>query len=362
MRPAEDPPHGGNPGRPTMATVAKLAGVSVSTVSLVLSDRKNARIPERTRDKVRAAAAKLSYRPNRAARGLRLQRTNVMGMVTDVIASTPFGGATVAGATEEAWQRGYLLVVVNTSRDPDILGTAIETLIDYQVDSMMYAAEDTSHVAFPSVMSRLPSILVNCFTTGQSLPVVLPDDQRGGESATTLLLDEGHRRIAYLTGQRVSWATQQRFLGYRRALRRAGVPFDPNLVLEGNYRMDSGYELAKRLLRDTPLPTAIMTGNDRMAGGAYFALVEAGVRIPEDISVVGYDDQESFAADLRPALTTIRLPHYEMGRLAARHLLDVDTDAMPENTLVRCPLVIRDSVAAVPGSGGRVRGGGPRRE
>lgn len=334
-----------------MAGVARLAGVSQTTVSLVLNDREDSRIPEATRAKVRSAAAQLSYRPNRAARSLRTGRTDTMGLLTDVIATAPFGGATVAGASDEAWQRGCMVFVVNTSRDPQILQTAIEQLVDHQVDSLVYAAEGTSHIAFPTAMGRLPAILVNCYTSDDAVPIVLPDDEGGADSATSLLLDEGHRRIAYLTGMRASWATQRRLVGYRTALRRAGVAYDPALMLEGNYRIDSGYDLTRRLLRDTALPTAIMAGNDRMAGGVYLALAEAGVKVPADVSVMGYDDQESFAADLRPALTTVRLPYYEMGRFAARHLLDADTLTMAHQSMIRCPLVLRDSVAPPRGSG-----------
>ena len=186
----------------------------------------------------------------------------------------------------------------------------------------------------------MPTVLVNCFGADSEVPCILPAEAAGGRAATELVVAAGHRRVAYLGGHRKSWATVERVKGFRAALRRAGVKVADAAVLAGNFRSDSGYELTRQVLRRRHRPTALVCGNDLMAVGAYFALKEDGVRIPDDMSVVGYDDQEDVAPFLRPALTTIRLPYYEMGAMAAEALLD-DSTAIAARVDVTCPPVVR---------------------
>jgi LacI family transcriptional regulator len=175
---------------------------------------------------------------------------------------------------------------------------------------------------------------------------VLPDEVVGGQCATELLLAAGHRRIAFLTGVAEAWATRARLRGFRTAIEAAGLSADDQVVHAGNYRVDSGYELTRRLLSEPDLPTAIMCGNDRMAAGVYLALGEAGLRIPQDMSVVGYDDQVDLAPRLQPPLTTVRLPYYHMGRWAAQQVVTQAVANLPGRTYLPCPPVIRQSVAA----------------
>jgi LacI family transcriptional regulator len=188
-------------------------------------------------------------------------------------------------------------------------------------------------------------VLINCFAPGGTQHSILPNEAGGGRAAAELALTAGHRKLAFLTGMAGSWATRERLKGFRAALRAAGVATGEQAVLEGNYRADSGYELTRRLLATTPRPTAILCGNDLMALGAYLALGEAGLRIPEDISVVGYDDRADLAADLHPALSTIRLPYYEMGRHAAEAVFAGSGAQLPARTYIPCPAVPRASLA-----------------
>lgn len=326
-----------------MAEVARLAGVSPTTVSFVINDRPG--LPEATRQRVRDAIAALGYRPNRAARGLRTRRTHTLGFLTDEIAVTPFAGRTVTGAHDVAWKHQTLLLIANTTRDARVIGTAVDELLDRQVDGLVFAAVTTRQATLPPAAASVPAVLVNCFAPGNAFPCVLPDEEGGGRTAAALLLEAGHRRIAHLAGVKGAWATRQRLKGFRAALAGAGVPLDPRLVAFGTFRTDSGYALMRDLLREDDLPTAVFCGNDRMALGAYLAVKEAGLRIPEDISVVGYDDQEELAAEIHPALTTIRLPFYEMGHWAVEHLLAADVADLPPRTYLTCPPVLRDSVA-----------------
>jgi LacI family transcriptional regulator len=329
-----------------MADVGRLAGVSSSTVSFVLNENSGQTISNRTRKRVLEAVATLDYRPNRTARGLRTRRTATIGLVTDEIAAEPFAGAIILGAHEVVWAHGSLLLVVNTTRDGRTVREVIDELVDRPVDAILFAVMGARRMVLPDALKGVPSLLVNGYTAGNLMPAVLPDEVAGGRSAAQLLLAAGHRRIAYLTGRAESWATRARLRGFQAAIEDAGLNAGDQVIRAGNYRVDSGYELTRQLLTEPGLPTAIMCGNDRMAVGAYLALAEAGLRIPEDISVVGYDDQADLAARVNPPLSTVRLPHYQMARWAARQVVTGSVAGLPARTYLPCPPVTRKSVAA----------------
>jgi LacI family transcriptional regulator len=173
----------------------------------------------------------------------------------------------------------------------------------------------------------------------------VPGEVGGGHAATDLLIDAGHRRIGYVNGEASMEASRHRFRGYRQALATADLPFDPDLVREGNWQPLSGYEAARDLMRLKRPPTAIFCANDLMAVGCYEALHELGLRIPDDVAVMGYDDRE-IAQHLHPPLTTVLLPHFEMGSIAAEMLLDAASGSTgrPRQIKVECPIVRRGSV------------------
>ena len=335
------------PRRPTMADVGRLAGVTATTVSFVLNEDSGQTISDATRRRVLDAVAQLDYRPNKQARGLRTRRAGLIGFVTDEIASDPFAGAAILGAHEVAWSRGSMLMVVNTTRESKILRRVIDELVDQPVDAMIFGVVGTRRLRVPDALKGVPAVLLNCWAAGDIYPSVLPDEVAGGRDATRMVLEAGHRRIAYLAGPSAAWASRARLRGFREALVGAGVDPASTTVLEGDFRTGSGYELTRKLL-DQPAgrrPTAILCGNDRMAVGAYLALAEAGLRIPDDMSVVGYDDQNNLAADVHPALSTIRMPYYQMGRWAAEHLVDGAARDKPSGrTYLPCPPVVRGSV------------------
>jgi LacI family transcriptional regulator len=328
--------------RPTMVDVSRLAGVSPTTVSFVINNRTDAGISPETRRLVLEAVELLGYRPNRTAQGLRTRRTHTIGLVTYRVAVTPHGGRTISGAHDVAQKYGSLLLIVNSN--PRVVRSAVDDLLDRQVDGIVFAAEGTCRMTPPAAAQQVPIVLVNCFAPGSTVPCVLPDEARGGRQATKLLLAAGHRRIAHITGWPRAWATRERLKGYFAALTDAGVPRDDDLVLAGDFRTNSGYELTRTLLARSERPTAIFCGNDRMALGAYQAMAEAGLQVPEDISIVGYDDQEDLAAELRPPLTTLRLPYYEMGRWALEQIFTGTVGSLPPRTYLPCPVVRRGSV------------------
>ncbi len=332
--------------RATMADVGRLAGVSSSTVSFVLNENSGQTISRPTRQRVLDAVARLDYRPNRTARMLRTQRTATIGLVAEDIAIEPFAGATILGAHEVAWARGSLLLVVNATRDRRAVRDVIDELVDRPVDAIMFAAASTRRLTIPNALKGVPSLVVNGYPAGGLLPAVLPDEESGGRNATELLLAAGHRKIAYLTGRAQAWATRARLRGFRAALDGAGLSIDDQVVRAGNNQADSGYELTRQLLIEPDRPTAIMCGNDRMALGVYLALGEAGIRVPQDMSVVGYDDQVDVAARVHPPLSTVRVPHYQMGSWAARQVVSGSVAGLPGRTYLPCPPVTRQSVAA----------------
>jgi len=327
--------------------VARLAGVSPATVSFVLNRTVGQTISEETRLRVLDAVAELDYRPNRAAQGLSQGRSATIGFVSHDADFGEFAASAIKGAHEACIRQGSLLLLVNTGGSNAQAAQLIGELLDRQADALIFAAVGTRSVVVPEAAGRVPTVLVNCFVPHDPVPAILPDEVRGGREATQALIDLGHRDIAYLTGKPSQWATKARLRGFAEALRGAGLDPAAHTVLPGNYHADSGYELVRTLLRQSRRPpTAVMCGNDRMAVGALLALLEAGLRVPEDVSVMGYDDQFQLAAEVRPALSTVRLPYDTMGRLAAEQLAAGGPVTATGRTLVHCPVVLRDSTSA----------------
>jgi LacI family transcriptional regulator len=192
----------------------------------------------------------------------------------------------------------------------------------------------------------VPTVLLNCYSQDGSWTSVVPDEVSGGRTATEVLLRKGQRRVGLINlGPGIS-AAVGRLEGYKQALDAHGLAFDSSLLRYGDGTADGGYRCATELMRVPDPPRAIFCGNDPMAMGAYQALKERGIRIPEDVAVVGFDNQELIAAHLRPALSTVALPHYEMGWWAVGHLIEQAEHgkATPTRHAIGCPYVERDSV------------------
>lgn len=334
--------------------VAVAAGVSVTTVSHVLNDVSYARISPETRDKVKSAAEQLGYGPNRLAQALRTQRTGMLGLVSEDIATTPHAGRIILGADEAARARGYNLMIINTSgsASPESRDADVEALLERRVDGILYATMYHRHVQLPVNLGSVPAVLVDSVSTSGSITAVVPDEEGGARSAVEILLAAGHTRIGFLNNTDDVPATRDRLRGFRSTLKEAGLDGDAAPVESEISEVQGGYEAARRMLGREDRPTGLFCYNDRMAMGAYRAAAELGLSIPGDLSVVGFDDQELIAANLYPGLTTVALPHYEMGAWAAENLIDAiegktDLALMALHpTILDCPLVRRDSVAA----------------
>lgn len=338
------------PKRPTIKDVAEAAGISSTTVSFVINDV-DASISEQTRERVLAAVKELNYRPNAAAAVLRTNRSKSIGFVTNGVASSPFAGEIIHGAQEAAWRSRHLLTIINTNGDDDLMEAAIGALLERRVDGFIYSEVGNGIVAPPPILHEAPTIVVNCGSADPGFSTIVPDEVGGGYTATRSLLDAGHRRIGFLNMDLDPdhRPARGRLEGYQRALDEAGIAYDPDLVNYGNSNADDGYVNAHALMRLDAPPTALFCGTDRMAMGAYDALRELGRSIPGQVSIVGFDDQELIGAYLRPALSTVALPFFEMGWQAVNHLNAHlhDGDATPvTNTVVPCRFIERQSIQA----------------
>jgi len=327
-------------------TVADAAGVSVTTVSLVLNNVASARVGADTRRRVQEAAERLGYVPNEVARQLRAQRTNTLGLLGDEVTTTPFAGRMVLGAQEAASRHGWLLMLLNTGRDPELERKEITALLQSRVDGVLYTTMYHRIVRVPEQLRTVPTVVLDAEDDGANLPSVVPDEEGGAYLATKELLDHGHRRIGFINSNLDIPATSGRLAGYQKALRQAGVPFDPRLVVSTHPVSREGYAVASQLLDGPERPSALFCFNDRVAMGAYQAASALGLRIPADLSVVGFDDQEEISEGLLPGLTTVALPHYAMGAWAVDALIAriLDPDAPVERAVLPCPLVRRESV------------------
>lgn len=335
--------------RVTLRQVAAHADVSVTTVSQVLNDVPGTRILDATRERVRASAAELGYTPNRLAQGLRLQRSNMLGFISDQIATSPHAGRTILGAQEAAAEHGSLLILMNSGSDPELEQRQIQALIDHQVDGIVYAAEHHVVIQPPDALKALPNVLLDARPTTDDFSWVVPDEIGGTQAAIDELVEHGHRRIGFVQCAFDLPATHLRLTGFERALTRAGCLYYPTLVVEDEADGAGGYRAARTLL-EMPAgsrPTALFCFNDRMAMGAYQAILEMGLQIGRDVSIVGFDNQEIIAANLHPGLTTVELPHFEMGTWAVNTLIrSIEAKGKePLSTqLMPCPLVRRASV------------------
>lgn len=326
--------------------VAKAAGVSVTTVSHALNDATSFRVKAATQQHIREVAKDLGYAPNRLASGLRNQRSQILGLVSDEITTTPFAGALIRGAQDAAYERGYVVMVVNSGMDSELENREITMLQQHQVDGVIYARMYHQSARVPEQLTGLPTVLLDAVTEDKSISSVVPDEVGAAEAAVEALIQAGHTRIGMINNVDDIPATHGRRQGFLNALRRAGVQHDPGYYVIGTAHTEGGREAALELLGQENRPTALFCFNDRVAMGAYQAATLLGLRIPEDVSVIGIDNLEIIADALWPGLTTIALPHYEMGRWAVNRILDdIESPGSPAvQTQMDCPLIERGSL------------------
>ncbi len=326
----------------TSQDVAREAGVSRSAVSMVLNGRAEGAISAVNQKAVREAAERLGYRPNRIAQSLRDQTSHTIGVISDSIVTGAFGGPMLAGASVRAAESDYVLLVMGSDGRTDRNAEFIDALLARQVDGLIYAAEGMTAWAPPRIFRREPHILLNAFDPSGGSTGVVCDEVEGGYRATRLLLDAGHRDIVALTGTPDVEATGRRSAGHQRALAEAGIR---GRELVCGWEIDRGLDLGTRVLEAEDRPTGVVCANDRVAAGVLLAAARLGLRVPADVSVVGYDDDPNVAPQL--GLSTVGIPHREMGVRAVDLLLGSLGEApLPGGeVVVPTPVMRRGSVA-----------------
>ncbi|MFM2481146.1 LacI family DNA-binding transcriptional regulator [Celerinatantimonas sp. YJH-8] len=304
-----------------MKDIAVLAGVSQPTVSIILNNSDRVRIAEETRQRVLNAAQQLGYVTRKPTLHSRLHH-RIAFVVNSINMHDPFLNAVVA-AREQAWQYNHVLVVFDYEEQSDIQQSLIDELSTGDYCALIYArnmleAVDCFDLPFP-----LPTVMLNCYSKDPEtkIPAILPADLAGGFNITNHLISQGYKRIAYLGGEPWAEPSQQRLEGYKQALLQADYIPREELIGYGNWSVQQSYLQTQRFLALSAPPDAIFCASDLMAVGCYQAIANAGLSIPEDVAIAGYDNQ-LLASELTPDLTSIDLPYDDMARLAVNRLLD----------------------------------------
>lgn len=346
----------------TIYDVARSAGVSPKTVSRVLNG--DGPVGEKTRKRVEAAISELGYVPSSAARTMRSNRSGLIGLITGAISHSPskveLSGLPdlfiVQGVQRAIEAAGMTLLISDTGGQLERVPQLMRTFAEHRVEGLIYVADYHRRVELPPTPGIGYMVIANGYDD-RGTPCVLPHDRRGQYLLVTEAIAHGHRRIAYLSLARSLDATRLRTLGYRDALAEAGIAYDPDLVIESDLpRPDPEaeaqllWDAIDRVLALPDPPTLLCLGNDRMATRAYGILRSRGLKLPDDISVAGYDNYRMLAETLFPPLTTVELPYAAMGIRAAQLLMgrikgELDSPAEPQ--LVGGPVCWRDSVATL---------------
>lgn len=332
-----------------MKEIADRAGVSLGTVSHVLND--SARVRERLRKRVLEAVADLGYQPSQLARGLRRVKTNMIGMIIPDV-TNPFFPAVVRGAEDVAFAHGYRLVLCNTDNDHSKELVHLRELRTYLPAGLIVIPSNFSDLTAHAESYQKAGTAVVCVDrsprdwNGDTVTVA---NEEGSYRATRYLIQLGHRRLATIAGPLHLTNAQQRLAGFNRAVLEARLKIGAEYSLEASFDRQGGYTKAGILLRMLPRPTAIFAANDMIALGVLTAVREAGLRCPEDVSVMGFDNQE-FAELTNPSLASVHQPGYQMGATAARLLLDRVSGEVqsPRHVVLETELKIRESVAPPP--------------
>ncbi|WP_208663128.1 ribose operon transcriptional repressor RbsR [Kosakonia sp. MUSA4] len=297
-----------------MKDVARAAGVSTSTVSHVIN--KDRFVSDAVREKVETAIKTLNYAPSALARSLKINQTRTIGML--ITASTnPFYSELVRGVERSCFERGYSLVLCNTEGDEQRMNSNLETLMQKRVDGLLLLCTET-HQPSQEIMQRYPSIptvMMDWAPFNGDSDLIQDNSLLGGDMATQYLINKGFTRIACITGPLDKTPARLRLEGYREAMMRAGLTIREGDEIESDFEFGGGFDAMQALLAMSERPQAVFIGNDAMAVGAYQALYQAGLKIPQDMAIVGYDDIE-LARYMTPPLTTIHQPKDELGELA----------------------------------------------
>lgn len=297
-----------------MKDVARLAGVSTSTVSHVINNDRF--VSDAIREKVEAAVISLNYAPSAVARSLKLNQTRTIGMLLTA-SSNPFYSELVRGVERSCFERGYSLVLCNTDGDEQRMNRNLEMLMQKRVDGLLLLCTET-HQPAADIMRRypgIPTVMMDWAPLEGQCDLIQDNSLLGGDMATQHLIDKGYTRIACITGPLDKTPARLRLEGYRAAMTRAGLAIPEGYEVTADFEFAGGFRAMEAILALPARPQAVFISNDAMAVGAYQALWHAGIAIPADMALVGYDDIE-LARYMTPPLTTIHQPKDELGELA----------------------------------------------
>ncbi|ELI5378544.1 substrate-binding domain-containing protein [Vibrio parahaemolyticus] len=329
----------------TMKDIAKLAGVSTSTVSHVIN--KTRFVSEEISERVNNAVKELNYyAPSALARSLKVNRTKTIGMLVTT-STNPFFGEVVKGVERSCYHKGYSLILCNTEGDNERMRQSINTLLQKRVDGLILMCSSLEGERI-DVFERYPDIPVVVMDWG---PMLFTSDKiqdnslRGGYLAAKYLIDCGHTEIGCITGPLIKHQAQMRYEGYKRAMNEAGLEFNANWIIESDFECEGGYQAFKKMAERGTLPSSIFVSNDMMAMGVINAANELGIKVPDDLSIIGYDDIH-IAKFMSPSLTTIHQPKYRLGQAAVETLVRRLDDKSNEAQVVQLEptLVVRNSV------------------
>ncbi|ELH0898682.1 substrate-binding domain-containing protein [Vibrio cholerae] len=328
----------------TMKDIARLAGVSTSTVSHVIN--KSRFVSDEIAERVNNAAQQLNYAPSALARSLKMNRTKTIGMLVTT-STNPFFGEVVKGVERSCYHQGYNLILCNTEGDNQRMKASINTLLQKRVDGLLLMCSTLEGERL-DVFDRYPDIPVVVMDWG---PILFASDKiqdnslQGGYMAAKHLIECGHKEIGCITGPLIHHQAQMRYEGYKRALAEAGIAMNPDWIVESDFECEGGYQAFEKLYQRGKLPSALFVSNDMMAMGVIQAASQRGLRIPDDLSLIGYDDVH-IAKFMTPALTTIHQPKYRLGKAAVDTLLYrlENPDTTAQVVQLEPTLVVRNSV------------------
>lgn len=331
----------------TIHDVAEKAGVSIKTVSRVLNGATE--VSEKTRKRIEQAMQALEFAPSAAARMLRGRPTDLVAVIAEKLTTTPDSSEIIKGIQSVCEQLGKMLLIGETGGQEGIANRLVADMREHRVEAILFATPFHREVKIEQMLGATPTVLANCFETPARYAQVVPDDEGGGYAAAQVVLQAGHRKIATLQLIEGMVATSLRLAGFHRAMREHGVKPREEWLLHGatpdqEDEFSHLTEAIDRLFADGDRPTAILCGNDKMAMRVIFILQRRGLRVPDDVSVVGFDDFRLISEALDPGLTTVALPYREIGELAARHAFS-DEPAPAGTVLVPCRAVLRGTVA-----------------
>lgn len=331
----------------TIKDVAKMAGVSTTTVSHVIN--KTRHVADETKQTVLDAIKALNYSPSAVARSLKVNTTKSIGMVVTT-SETPYFAEIIHAVEEQCYRQGYSLFLCNTQNDPDKLKNHLEMLAKKRVDGVLVMCseyKDDSRDLLKS-FSYLPIVIMDWGPVNPDTDLILDNSFEGGYLAGKHLVDNGHKKIGYLSAELTKVTAKQRYQGFIKALSEADVEMKSEWLFEGSFEPEDGYECMNRLLALEDRPTAVFCCNDIMALGAISAITEKGYRVPDDFSVIGYDNVHS-SRFFAPPLTTIHQSKARLGERALRLLFEriAHKDAKRETIEIHPELVIRKSVKKI---------------